>query len=62
MPNAYKPAQGIRTRLLEIIDAHYPVIAKNLPRIECVFQRSGITVRGQEAVIKVEKEVIAQAI
>jgi hypothetical protein len=55
MPNAYKNAQGIRTRLLEIIDAHYPAISKNLPRIECVFQRSGITVRGQEAVIKVEK-------
>lgn len=55
MANAYKPAHGIRTRLMEIIDASYPVLSTNTPRIECVFQRSGITVRGQEDVLKVEK-------
>lgn len=56
MSNSFKYAPALRTRLLEIIDAHWPVVSKNLPRIEIVFQSAGIMARGQESVLKVVKK------
>jgi len=40
---------------MEIIDEHYPVIRDNMPKIEVLFQKSQITARGQQVVLKVQK-------